>query len=234
MGNRVTDAFGHLLVALVEELQGLVELGLDAGLLFVVRGALLQLSQLDHGVAAGLEDLGELVELDDEVETADFGGLQEAAVAADDELFFLEVSGGTGLGGFFFGDDSEEAEGGVDESSLAICHSWDVESPDLGEHGILLGKILHLGFADLGQSIALDGGKGGLDALLELLDAAELLTEGLDFLLEAGEGSLVGNRQHNAGEILAERDELDDRSLRGFGRSGGGFGGGHVRGGVRG
>jgi hypothetical protein len=56
-----------------------------------------------------------------------------------------------------------------------------------------------------------------------------VLTEGLQFLLEAGKGSLVGDRQDDPGQVLAERQNFDDGSLRGFGRGGGGFGGGHIR-----
>ena len=229
VGDRVADALEHLLVALLEELAGLVELGLDAGLVFILLGALEEFGELEEGVAAGLEDLGELVELDDEVEAADFRGLQEATVTADDDLLFLEVLVSAGLGQLFFRDDGEEAEAGVDEGRLAVGDGRDIEAPDLGEDGVLLVEVLELGFGDLGEGVALDGGEGDLDALLELLEAAEVLAEGLQFLLEAGEGGLVGDRQDDAGEVLAERQDLDEGALRGFGRGGGGFGGGYVR-----
>jgi hypothetical protein len=228
VGDRVADALEHLLVALLEELAGLVELGLDARLVFILLGALEELGELEEGVATGLEDLGELVELDDEVEAADLGGLEQATVAADDDLLFLEVLVGAGLGQFFFGDDREEAEAGVDEGRLAVGDGRDVEAPDLGEDGVLLVEVLEFGFGDFGEGVALDGGRATWMRCWSCWSRPSA-GEGLEFLLEAGKGGLVGDRQDDAGEVLAERQDLDDRTLGGFGRGGGGFGGGHVR-----
>jgi len=59
------------------------------------------------------------------------------------------------------------------------------------------------------------------------LDAGELLTEGADFLLEASERTLVRDREDNSGQASAEREELDDWTFWGFGRSWGLGCGGH-------
>ncbi|MCG3775083.1 MAG: hypothetical protein JW395_1911 [Nitrospira sp.] len=69
---------------------------------------------------------------------------------------------------------------------------------------------------------------------MEVVDVGQLLGESGIFSMELEQRILDVEGEDGAGEILAERDELNDRALRGFGRSGGGFGGGHVRGGVRG
>jgi len=200
VGDGVADGLGHLLVALLEQAAGLVELLLDVLLLLFVLGVGEELGQLDEGVAAGLEDLGELVELDDELEAADVGGVEEVLAVALDQLLFLEVLGGAGLAGFLVRDDGEEAQGGVDEGRLAVGEDRDVEVPDLGEDGVLLVEVLDLGFTDLGEGFALDGGEGGLDAGLELLDTLELLEQRAELLLEAGERDGVGDRQDDAAQ----------------------------------
>lgn len=125
-----------------------------------------------------------------QLEGLDFGGTgdglpnEELLVAGVEDGLGLEAGGGGELDVVLVGEVGQDDDLGWDDHVLA----GQVEAVGLG-HGLVVGlEAVELGLELTDAGFALRGGQGQLGQLLDLGDLLLLLADGLDVVLEVGEG----------------------------------------------